>query len=96
MHEEEFNLALGGQQRGAFTNQTEAPLEYYIEQMYDEEQNFYFRVQYTCACGEPVFRLLSDNYGFACDHCDSVCTDEICTICHNLMSVDFGDPNANL
>lgn len=90
----EFNL--GGNPDGAFVNQTKAPLEYYTETMLDEEDNFYIRVQYVCACGEPVFKLLTEGYGFGCDHCDSVCAVENCPNCYNLNSVDFGDPNANL
>lgn len=92
--EEEFNL--GGNPVGAFVNQTKTPLEYYVDSILDEEMNYYLKVQYMCACGEPVFRLLSDDYGFGCDHCDSLCTETLCQYCHNLMSVDFGDPNAQI
>lgn len=91
---EEFNL--GGNPDGAFINQTRAPLEYYIESIFDEEADYYLRVQYICACGEPVFRLLADDYGFGCDHCDSVCAIPDCKNCYNLNSVDFGDPSADL
>lgn len=90
----EFNL--GGRAEGAFVNQTKAPLEYYHEELFDEEDDFYIRVQFICACGEPVFKLLKDDYGFGCDHCDSVCRKPDCKSCYNLNSVDYGDPNANL
>ena len=90
----EFNL--GGSPDGAFVNQTKAPLEYYLEELFDEDDDFFIRVQFVCACGEPVFRLLTDDYGFGCDHCDSLCKKEDCTSCYNLNSVDYGDPNADL
>lgn len=89
--ESEFSQ-LGGNPVGVFVNQAKTPLEYYITTILDEEANYYIRIQYMCACGEPVFKLMSDDYGFGCDHCDSECKDEICTYCHNLMSVDFGAP----
>lgn len=92
VEEAEFNL--GGNPEGAFVNQTKAPLEYYVEQVFDEEDDFYIRVQYVCACGEPVFRLRTDGSGFACDHCDSVCRTTDCANCYNLNSVDFGAPDA--
>ena len=94
VEEVEFNL--GGNPDGAFTNQTKAPLEYYIESVFDEEDDFYIRVQFVCACGEPVFKLLTDNFGFGCDHCDSLCSIPDCKSCYNLNSVDFGDPSAQL
>lgn len=90
--EEEFSL--GGNPDGFFLNQTKAPLEYYIDTIIDEEEGVYVRVQYMCACGLPVFRSLSDDFGFGCDHCDSVCNLPGCINCKVLNSVDFGDPNA--
>lgn len=94
MGEEEFGL--GGNPAGFFLNQTKTPLEYYIDSIYDDESEFQFNVQYVCACGLPVFRSLSDEYGFGCDHCDSICTKENCVNCKVLNSVDFGDPNAGI
>jgi hypothetical protein len=94
VEESEFH-ELGGNPVGVFVNQTKAPLEYYIDTILDEEANYYIRIQYMCACGEPCFRLLGDDYGFGCDHCDSVCKDEACTSCYNLMSVDFGAPGGD-
>jgi len=87
---------LGGNPEGVFVNQTKAPLEYYSEELYDEEDDFYIRVSFVCACGEPVFRLMAEDYGFGCEHCDSVCRKHDCKNCYNLNSVDYGDPNANL
>lgn len=93
--EEEFNL--GGKPVGFFMNQVKTPLAYYVESIFDEQENYYLRVQYMCACGAPVFASLSDEYGFGCDHCDSVCgAEETCEECYNLFSVDFGDPNAKI
>jgi hypothetical protein len=93
--EEEFNL--GGKPVGFFMNQVKAPLEYYVDSIFDEEADYYIRVQYMCACGEPVFRSLSNDFGFGCDHCDSICQgEETCEECYNLFSVDFGDPNASI
>lgn len=93
--EQEFDL--GGSPVGFFMNQVRTPLEYYIDSILDEEENYYINIQYMCACGLPVFRSLSDEYGFGCDHCDSECKEDVlCEQCHNLFIVDFGDPNANL
>lgn len=77
-------------------NQVRTPLEYYVESLFDEEENYFVKVQYMCACGAPVFRSLNDTFGFGCDHCDSKCEDELCKECYNLFSVDFGDPNAEV
>jgi hypothetical protein len=96
VEEQEFNTDLGGNPRGAFINQVKAPLCYYIDSIYDEEIDFYINIQYMCACGEPVFKLLSDDFGFGCDHCDSICREEFCEVCYNLNSVDFGAPDANI
>lgn len=90
MKPEDFYL--GGSPVGAFMNQVNAPLEYYIESMYDEHSDYYIKIQYVCACGEQVFRMLGDGQEFGCDHCDSVCVEPMCKLCYNLMSVDHGAP----
>jgi len=80
---------------GAFVNQTLASLEIYTDEMYNEEEDFMLTIQYACGCGYPVFRL-SEEYGFACTHCDSICEIAECEDCKALFAVDFGDPNANI
>lgn len=89
-------VELGGHPVGFFMNQVKAPLEYYIEPIFDREANVFFNIQYMCACGLPVFRSLNSDFGFGCDHCDSQCQDELCDVCYELFSVDFGDPDANI
>lgn len=84
-----------GKAVGAFANQFDDNLDYYIHSVYDEETDYYIKIQYMCSCSEPVFNLLTNEY-FGCDHCDSVCEETLCELCYNLMSVDFGDPNAKL
>lgn len=81
---------------GAFVNQTYASLEVYTDEIFHEEEELHLTIQYVCACGQPVYRLLTKDFGFACEHCDSICVAGDCPKCKNLFSVDFGDPNANL
>lgn len=90
----EFEDSSSGNPRGAFLNQVHNPLELYIDILHNEEEDFDIRVQYMCACGLPVYKLLIEDYGFGCSHCDSLCHIPFCEICDNLAKVDFGAPDA--
>lgn len=82
-----------GRDRGAFTNQVFAPLTRYEQVMVDKAGNKII-VQYMCACGNPDYLMLGENWYFGCNHCDSICDDDNCKTCKFLMSVDFGAKHA--
>ena len=80
---------------GAFMQSNiDAPLVRYTDELFDPESNGTIRIQYSCACGDIVYRLNHPDYGFGCVHCDSICTNDLCDNCFDLMSVDYGAPNA--
>ncbi len=78
---------------GVFAGFPDTHKVYYTESFYDEASDMDFTIQFICACGLPVFRLRGDDFGFACEHCDSVCTldspETPCERCRELFSVDF-------
>ena len=83
--------------KGIFTqNNLDSPLAQYIDTLYDPQSDETIRIQYMCACGDSVYQVNNPDFGFACVHCDSICTDDLCDNCFDLMSVDFGDPNAKI
>ena len=85
--------------RGPFLNFEEEDMLTYTEYVEDENGETQFCIQYACACGLIVFKLKVDDYGFACEHCDSVCEtediEEPCKWCVNLFTSE-GKDNAGL
>ncbi len=75
-------------------NFEEDDMEFYVDTIHDEENDVHFKIQYSCMCGLMVFRLKADDYGFACEHCDSVCEakelEEPCKWCANLFTAEEG------
>lgn len=83
-------------QKGALANHAGAPLELYIEQWVEQHDGLLFTTnfRYTCACEQPDFKLMTKDFGYACNHCDSICEldEKKCKSCKMLNSVDFGAP----
>ncbi len=77
---------------GLFTGHSDTHLIFYTDIIHDEDSGVELTIQYICACGNPVYRI-TDDFGFGCEHCDSVCgldTPETpCERCRELFSVDF-------
>lgn len=82
----------GFSKQGAFMNQEEDEISIYYDHVHDEETGVHFSIQYACLCGLLVYALKSDEYGFACEHCDSVChnkePEDSCKWCENLFTAE--------
>ena len=80
--------------QGLFAGHPDSHLIFYTDVIYDEDIDMELTIQYVCACGDAVYRI-TDDFGFGCEHCDSVClldTPETpCDRCRELFSVDFGE-----
>ena len=81
------NEQLGGYPDGAFSGQTSVALEYYTEQLHNEQLNITLDIQFVCACGSEVYKLHGED-NFGCLHCDSVCLEQMCDNCVSLNLVD--------
>jgi hypothetical protein len=81
---------------GVFFSKKGIPLEVYVDTIHDEEADIDFRIQYMCSCGLPVYRLVENEYGFGCLHCDSTCQVKDCDDCKYLYAADLGEEDADL